>query len=75
MTTDKRSLAHKIADVLWDDRYGQTLTEWVEERRGQGAKWRHIAAEIEARTDVPFNHATLLGWFPELADDADRPAA
>lgn len=70
-TTDKtQSIAHQLADVLWADRYGYPLTDWVEERREQGASWRHIASEIQARTTVEVSHATLIGWFPHLREQA-----
>jgi len=63
------SIAYQLADVLWADRYGYPLGDWVAERREQGSSWRHISEEIKARTSVEITHATLINWFPQLKGD------
>lgn len=53
----------EVTDLLHAERYGQPLSDYVADRRDQGASWRTIARDLEDRLGVQLTDVTLISWF------------
>jgi len=63
----------RIAEALFEDRYGQPLLDWVADRKDEGLTWRNVARQLSDLTGgiIDLAPQTLLNW----AADHREPAA
>lgn len=62
----------RIAEALFEDRYGQPLLDWIADRKEAGLTWRKVAQELRDTTGGLLDVApqTLINWQADRREPA-----
>ena len=64
-----RTVLQASVEMLYSDRLGEPLGDWIDQSRATGASWRSIELELHARTDgaLTVTAVSLAKWYGEVA--------
>lgn len=57
----------RLAEALFEDRYGQPLADWIADQKDDGHTWRVVARNLRELTGglLDVSPQTLINWMQE----------